>query len=42
MSLCNLDLTFDPAVVTLTFIFCPGNISKTVTCRKLILFRDIA
>ena len=33
MSWCDLDLTFDLAVVTLTY--------KTIRCRKLILGRDI-
>ena len=42
MSWCDLDLTFDLAVVTLTFKFCPGNISETIKCRKLIVGRDIA
>ena len=38
VSWCDLDLTFDLAVVK----FCPGNISETVKCRKLIVGRDIA
>ena len=41
-SWCNLDLTFDLAVVTLTFKILSGNISETVKCRKLIVGRDIA
>ena len=40
-SWCDIDLTFDLAVVTLTLISCLGYISKTVRCRKLILGRDI-
>ena len=36
MSWCDLDLTFDLAVATLTFKFCPHNISETVKCRKLV------
>ena len=42
MSWCDLDLTFDLAVVTLTFKICPGYISRTVRCRKVILGRDIS
>ena len=42
MSWCDLDLTFDLAVVTLTFKICPGNISETVKWKKLIVGRDIA
>ena len=41
MSWCNLDLTFDLAVVTLTFKIL-SNISETVKYRKLIVGRDIA
>ena len=41
LSWCDLDLTFDLAVVTLTFKSYPGYISETVRCRKLILGRDI-
>ena len=37
----DLDLTFDLAVVTLTYKICPGYISEAVRCRKLILGRDI-
>ena len=37
----DLDLTFDLAVVTLTFKILSGNISETVKSRKLI-GRDIA
>ena len=37
MSLCDLDLTFDLAVVTLNLKSCPGYISETVKCRKLII-----
>ena len=40
-SWCDLDLTFDLAVVTLTIKFCPGYIPETVRCRKLVLGRDI-
>ena len=42
MSWCDLDLTFDLAVVTLTSKICPGNISETVKCRKLKVGKDIA
>ena len=38
----NLDLTFDPDTVTLTFKIFPGIISETIKCGKLILGRDIA
>ena len=38
-SWCDLDLISDLAV--LTFNICPGYISETVRCRKLILGRDI-
>ena len=31
---CDLDLTFDLAVVTLTLNFCAGHISEAVSCRK--------
>ena len=41
MSRCNLDLTFDIAVVTLTYKILSGLISETVRCRKLILGRKI-
>ena len=34
-------LTFDLTVETLTFKICPGNISKTIKCRRLMLGRDI-
>ena len=40
-SWCDLDLTFDLAVVTITTKSCPGYISETVRCRKLILGKDI-
>ena len=41
-SWCNLDLTFDLAIVTLNFKLLAGlYISETVRCRKLILGRDI-
>ena len=40
-SWCDLDLTFDMTVVTLTFETTLGYISETVRCRKLILGRDI-
>ena len=39
MSWRDLDLTFDHAVVILTF--CPGNISETVRCWKLSFGTDI-
>ena len=38
MSWCDLEV----ALVTLTFRICPGNISETVKCRKLIVGRDTA
>ena len=41
MSLCDLNLTFDFGVVTLTIKSCPGYISETIRGRKLILGRDI-
>ena len=41
-SWCDLDLTFDLAVVALTYKILSGYISETVRCRKLILGRDIA
>ena len=42
MSWCDLDLTFDLAVVTLTFkIFYPSYISPILRCRKLIFGRHI-
>ena len=41
MSWSEIDLTFDFAVVTLTFKSCLGYISETVRYRKLILDRDI-
>ena len=41
MSWCDLDLTFDLDLVTLTYKTCPGYISETVQCRKLVLGRDI-
>ena len=41
MSWSDLDLTFDLAVVTLMSKSCPGYISETVRCRKLILGTDI-
>ena len=37
----DLDLTFDLAVVTLTYKILLGYILETVRCRKLILGRDI-
>ena len=40
-SWCDLDLTFDFVIVTLTYKSCLGLISETVRCRKLILGRDI-
>ena len=41
MSWCDLELTFDLAVVTLTYKSYPGYILETVRWRKLILGRDI-
>ena len=41
MSWCDLDLTFYLAVVTLTLKFCLGYISETISCKNLILGRDI-
>ena len=41
MSWCDFDLSFDLAVVTLNYKSCPGYISDSVRCRKLILSRDI-
>ena len=42
MSWCDLDLTFDLAVVNLTYnILSMQAISQTVRCRKFILGRDI-
>ena len=42
MSWCDLDLAFDLATVILNLKkSCPGYISATVRCRKLILGRDI-
>ena len=42
MSWCNLALTFDLAIVTLSYNFFGGGyISETVWCRKLIRGRDI-
>ena len=40
-SWCDLDLTFDLAVVTLTYKSFPGYISETARCRKLVLGRNI-
>ena len=40
-SWCDLDLTLDLAIVTLIYKICPGYISETVRCKKLILGRDI-
>ena len=43
MSWCNLDLTLDLAVVTLTFKILSGlYTSEFVRCRKLILGKDIS
>ena len=42
MSLCDLGLTFDLIVMTLTLKFCLGNISETIKCRRLMRGRDIA
>ena len=41
MSWCDLDLTFDLAVVTLTYKIFSGLYLGTVRCRKLLLGRDI-
>ena len=41
MSWCDLDLNFDLAVVTLPIKSCPGYISETLTCRKLIHGGDV-
>ena len=41
MSWCDLDLTFDLAVVTLTYKSCPGYISETISYMKLIFGVDI-
>ena len=41
MSWCDLDLTFGVAIVALTLKFCPGNISETVNCRKVMVGRGI-
>ena len=41
-SWCDLDLTLDLAIVTLTYKSCPDYISETVRCRKLILNRAIS
>ena len=42
MSWCDLDLTFDLAVVTLTFKILSRIYVEKIKCRKLILGRDIA
>ena len=39
--ICDLDLTFDLAVVTLTYKILSRLTSETVRCRKLLLGRDI-
>ena len=41
MSWCDLDLTFDLAVVTLTYKILSGLYRVNVRCRKLKLGRDI-
>ena len=41
MSWCDLDLTFDLAIVTLTNKILSGLYLGTVRCRKFILGRDI-
>ena len=41
MSWCDLDLTFDLTVVTLTCKICQGYISETIRCKMLLLGRDI-
>ena len=41
MSWSDLDLTFDPVVVTLTYKILSGYILETIRCRKLMLSRDI-
>ena len=40
-SWCDLDLTFDLGIVTLTYKIFLGYISETVRCRKWILGREI-
>ena len=41
MSWCDLDFTFDLAVMTLTYKTFQGYIWEIVKCRKFILGRDI-
>ena len=41
MSWCDLDLTFDLAIVTVTYKILYGLILETIRYRKLILGRDI-
>ena len=41
MSWCDLDVTFDLAVVTLSLKILSRLYLKTIRCRKLILGRDI-
>ena len=41
MSWSDQDLTFDLSVVTLTYKSCPGYITESVRCRKLMCSRDI-
>ena len=38
---CDLDLTFDLAVVTLTYKILSRLYIGTVRCRKFVLYRDI-
>ena len=40
-SWCDLDLTFDLAIVTLTYNALSGLYLETIRCRKLIFGRDI-
>ena len=40
MQCCDLDMIFDPAVVTLTFKTCLNYLSETVRCRRFIFVRD--
>ena len=42
MSWCNLDLTFDLAVVTLTYKILSGLILESIRCKKLKLVSNIS
>ena len=42
MSWCDINVTFDLAIVTLTFKFLSSYIPETMKCKKLILDRDIS